>query len=178
MSENPRQRIVVVGGGFGGLLVVRGLGRVDAAVTLVDRRNHHLFQPLLYQVATGGLSPANIAAPLRSLVKHQQNTRVLLAEVAGFDLDDRQVQLRDGSNLPCDQLVVATGAGQSYFGQDEWETQAPGLKSLEDATRIRRRVLPEQTHIQPLEHSPSSIPHPELGEDARDMVLRRPFGQR
>lgn len=133
-------RVVVVGGGFGGLLAARSLRRSPVEVTLVDRSNHHLFQPLLYQVATGGLSPANIATPLRALVKRQRNTHVRLGQVTGFDLEERRVLLRDGE-LSYDSLIVAAGAGQSYFGHSEWQRHAPGLKSLEDATRIRRRVL-------------------------------------
>lgn len=138
LPDSPR--IVVLGGGFGGLLTARGLGRAAARVTLIDRRNHHLFQPLLYQVATGGLSPANIAAPLRSLVQGQANTEVLLHEVLGFDAD-RRVVICQGAEIPYDYLVVSTGAGQSYFGHPEWASAAPGLKTLEDATRIRRDVL-------------------------------------
>ena len=139
MSERPH--VVVVGGGFGGLCTARALGRADVDVTLVDRRNHHLFQPLLYQVATGGLSPANIAAPLRALVKKQANTRVLLAKVVGIDAEAKSLQLENGDSLSYDYLVVATGAGQSYFGNDHWQRFAPGLKTLDDATRIRRGVL-------------------------------------
>ena len=139
LPDSPR--IVVLGGGFGGLLTTRGLGRVPARVTLIDRRNHHLFQPLLYQVATGGLSPANIAAPLRSLVQNQANTEVLLHEVVGFDAERRRVLCQGAAEIPYDYLVVATGAGQSYFGHPEWASAAPGLKTLEDATRIRRDVL-------------------------------------
>ena len=135
-----KHRVVVVGGGFGGLCAARDLARAPVEVTLVDRRNHHLFQPLLYQVATGGLSPANIAAPLRALVKSQKNARVRLGEVVGFDLEGQRVLLERGE-LAYDSLVVAAGAGQSYFGHREWGLTAPGLKSLEDATRIRRRVL-------------------------------------
>lgn len=135
-----RHHVVIVGGGFGGLCAVRALRRAPVRVTIADRRNHHLFQPLLYQVATGGLSPANIAAPLRSLVKSQSNTSVHLGEVTGFDLGEQRVYLRRGT-LPYDSLIVASGAGQSYFGHPEWEEVAPGLKTLDDATRIRRRVL-------------------------------------
>jgi NADH dehydrogenase len=135
-----RPRVVIVGGGFGGLYAARALRRSEADVTLVDRRNFHLFQPLLYQVATGALSPANIAAPLRSIVKRQRNTRVLLAEVRGFDLA-RRAALTDAGEIPYDVLVVATGATHAYFGHDAWERWAPGLKTLEDATEIRRRVL-------------------------------------
>lgn len=131
---------MIVGGGFGGLCAARSLRRAPVRVTLVDRRNHHLFQPLLYQVATGGLSPANIAVPLRALLKRQANAQVLLAEVTGFDLQEQRVLLRD-SAMPFDSLIVAAGAGVSYFGRPEWENAAPGLKTLDDATRIRRRVL-------------------------------------
>ncbi|MEO8054529.1 MAG: NAD(P)/FAD-dependent oxidoreductase [Acidobacteriota bacterium] len=135
-----RLRIVIVGGGFGGLYTARSLGSADADVTLVDRRNFHLFQPLLYQVATGALSPANIAAPLRSVVKRQRNTRVLLADVRGFDLD-RRMALTEAGEVPYDLLVVATGAAHAYFGHPEWERWAPGLKTIEDATEMRRRIL-------------------------------------
>lgn len=136
-----KHHVVIIGGGFGGLCAARSLHRAPVRVTLIDRRNHHLFQPLLYQVATGGLSPANIAAPLRALVKRQRNTTVRLGEVMGFDLGAHLVYFGDGSSLHYDTLIVATGAGQSYFGNDEWKGLAPGLKTLEDATRIRRRVL-------------------------------------
>jgi NADH dehydrogenase len=135
-----RLRVVIVGGGFGGLYATRALRHAAADVTLVDRRNFHLFQPLLYQVATGALSPANIAAPLRSIVKRQRNTRVLLACVSGFDLKRRTV-LTDAGEIPYDVLVVATGATHAYFGHDAWERWAPGLKTIEDATEIRRRIL-------------------------------------
>jgi NADH:ubiquinone reductase (H+-translocating) len=135
-----RQRVVIVGGGFGGLHAARSLRKADVDVTLVDRRNFHLFQPLLYQVATGGLSPGNIAAPLRSILKHQQNCRVWLGDVTGFDLAGKRVLLTDGE-LSYDTLIVAAGARTSYFGQDAWAEQAPGLKSIEDALTIRQRVL-------------------------------------
>jgi NADH:ubiquinone reductase (H+-translocating) len=133
-------RVVIVGGGFGGLYAARALGRAAVDVVLVDRRNHHLFQPLLYQVATGSLSPANIAAPLRSLVRKQKNTRVLLAEVRAVDSDERMVVLDEGQ-VPYDSLILAAGSSHSYFGHDEWAELAPGLKSLDDATEIRRRIL-------------------------------------
>lgn len=135
-----KHRVVIVGGGFGGLYAAISLRRAAVDVTLIDRRNFHLFQPLLYQVATGGLSPANIAAPLRAALRRQKNARVLLAEVTGFDLANRQVILRDGL-VPYDSLIVATGARHHYFGHPEWEKDAPGLKTIEDATEIRRRVL-------------------------------------
>jgi NADH dehydrogenase len=134
-------RVVIVGGGFAGLYAAQHLARVPVQVTLVDKRNFHLFQPLLYQVATGGLSPANIAAPLRAVLRGQRRTRVLLGEVTGFDGAARHVLLADATRLPWDHLIVAAGAGHHYFGHPEWEQRAPGLKTVEDATEIRRRVL-------------------------------------
>jgi NADH dehydrogenase len=137
---NSSHRVVIVGGGFGGLYAAQALNKVPVRVTLIDRRNFHLFQPLLYQVATGGLSPANIAAPLRAVLKRQKNTHVLLGEVVGFDLDRRLVLLKDGSE-PYDSLIVATGSHHHYFGHPEWGRHAPGLKSIEDATAMRRLIL-------------------------------------
>lgn len=133
-------RVVIIGGGFGGLHAARMLARAPVEVTLVDRRNFHLFQPLLYQVATGGLSPANIAAPLRSIFRRQRNVKVLLGEVTDIDLDARRVVMQEGQ-LPYDSLIVATGSHQSYFGHDRWRELAPPLKTIEDATEIRSRVL-------------------------------------
>ncbi len=139
---NAEQRVVIIGGGFGGLYAARALRRAPVAVTLIDRHNHHLFQPLLYQVATGALSPANIAAPLRELLGRQKNTRVLMAEVMGIDVAARTLQLRDcPETIGYDTLVVATGSRFNYFGHDEWSDFAPGLKTIEDAVTIRRRVL-------------------------------------
>lgn len=135
-----RHRVVILGGGFGGLYAAQALKRAPVDVTLVDRRNFHLFQPLLYQVATGGLSPANIAAPLRAILKRQGNARVLLGEAVGLDPARRALLLADGE-LPYDTLIVATGASHHYFGRDEWAALAPGLKTVEDATEIRARVL-------------------------------------
>ncbi|HUN43041.1 MAG TPA: NAD(P)/FAD-dependent oxidoreductase [Acetobacteraceae bacterium] len=132
--------VVVVGGGFGGIATVRALRSTACRVTLVDRRNHYLFQPLLYQVATAALSPADIAIPIRSVVRGQQNATVRLGEVVGVDGASRQVVLADG-RIPFDYLVIATGAQHSYFGRDEWSSHAPGLKSIEDATAIRSRML-------------------------------------
>ena len=141
MSEGePRHRVVIVGGGFGGLAAARALKRSPVEVTLIDKRNFHLFQPLLYQVATGALSPANISAPLRWILRRQKNARVLLGEVVDIDVQGRQVVLEDRS-VPFDSLIVAAGARHSYFGADEWEPFAPGLKTVEDATDIRRRLL-------------------------------------
>ncbi len=142
MSDGvSKHKVVIIGGGFGGLLTAQGLDKQPVDVTMIDRRNFHLFQPLLYQVATGGLSPANIASPLRGILRRQRNTRVLLGEVTGFDLATKQVQLKDGAAIPFDSLVVATGSTHHYFGHDNWEQFAPGLKTIEDATEIRRRVL-------------------------------------
>lgn len=132
--------MVIVGGGFGGLYAARALKRAPVDVTLLDRRNFHLFQPLLYQVATGGLSPANIAAPLRGVLKRQKNARVLLGEALDFDVAAREVVF-NGGRLAYDYLIVATGGRHHYFGHPEWETAAPGLKTIEDATEIRRRIL-------------------------------------
>ncbi|MFO0928627.1 MAG: NAD(P)/FAD-dependent oxidoreductase [Gemmataceae bacterium] len=137
---STRHRVVIVGGGFGGLYAARALRKAPVDVTLIDRRNFHLFQPLLYQVATGGLSPANIAAPLRAVLRRQRNTSVLLGTVVDFDLARREVILTDGT-VPYDSLIVATGSWHHYFGHPEWERFAPGLKTVEDATAIRRKVL-------------------------------------
>jgi NADH dehydrogenase len=135
-------RVVIVGGGFGGLYCAKELGNNSAvSVTLIDRRNFHLFQPLLYQVATGGLSPANIAAPLRSILRNKKNVRCVMAEVTGFDPAAKAVLTADGDRIPYDTLVLATGSTHHYFGHDHWETLAPGLKTIEDATEIRQRVL-------------------------------------
>jgi NADH dehydrogenase len=133
--------VLVLGGGFGGLYAAKSLRDAPVRVTVVDRRNHHLFQPMLYQVATAGLNPSDIASPIRSILRASKNTEVLLAEVDAIDVAARQVHFTDGAALSYDYLIVATGARHSYFGHDEWEPLAPGLKSLEDALEIRRRVL-------------------------------------
>ncbi|MFL5494092.1 MAG: NAD(P)/FAD-dependent oxidoreductase [Gemmatimonadales bacterium] len=133
--------VVILGGGFAGLYAAKALSKAPVRVTLVDRRNHHLFQPMLYQVATAGLNPSDIASPIRSILRRSRNTEVLLAEVDAVDTTARRVHLTDGDTLTYDYLLVATGAHHSYFGHDEWEPLAPGLKSLEDALEIRRRVL-------------------------------------
>lgn len=135
-----QHRVVIVGGGFAGLTAAQKLRHAPVQVTLIDRCNYHLFQPLLYQVATGSLSPANIAAPLRNILKRQKNTQVLLAEVIGVDTVNHRVVLSDGS-VDYDTLIVATGASHQYFGHDNWEKFAPGLKTIEDATHMRRRIL-------------------------------------
>jgi NADH dehydrogenase len=134
------ERIIILGGGFGGLYAAKALRYAPVDVTLVDRRNFHLFQPLLYQVATGSLSPGEIAAPLRALLRKQKNTRVLLDEAVYLDPHKRILTLRTGA-LPYDTLIIATGARNHYFGNTTWEATAPGLKSIEDATRIRQKIL-------------------------------------
>lgn len=133
-------RVVIIGGGFAGLSAARALAGADVSIHLIDRRNHHLFQPLLYQVATAGLNPADIANPIRRILRRQKNVQVLLAEARSFDLPAQSVGLDEGS-LNFDFLIVATGARHSYFGHDEWAAQAPGLKSIGDALEIRRRIL-------------------------------------
>src|SRR5580658_8843950 len=133
-------RVVILGGGFGGLGAAHTLKNAPLEVTLLDRCNYHLFQPLLYQVATGSLSPANIASPLRQILRRQKNTKVLLAEAVDINTTNRRVILSDGE-VPYDTLIVATGSTHQYFGHDEWEQFAPGLKTVEDATAMRRRIL-------------------------------------
>ena len=141
MTTGHKPRIVIVGGGFAGLWATRAMAKDAVQITLVDRANHHLFQPLLYQVATAGLSAPDIAAPLRHILRDQANAEVRMAEVTGIDLAARQVTLAEGPPLPYDQLLVAAGATHAYFGRDEWAAHAPGLKTLDDALLIRRRIL-------------------------------------
>jgi len=138
MANSPR--VVIIGGGFGELYATQCLRNVPVDVTLIDRRNFHLFQPLLYQVATGWLSPANIAATLRATLSRQRNTHVRLAEAMSIDVDTHRVLLLNGS-LTYDTLIVATGSRHHYFGNDHWEAFAPALKTVEDATEIRRRIF-------------------------------------
>jgi NADH dehydrogenase len=140
MTSERRPQVVIVGGGFGGLYAAKALRRAPVDVTLLDRRNHHLFQPLLYQVATAALSPSDIAAPIRRVLRRQRNCRVLLAEVTGIDVARKCVRLADG-DVPYDFCIVATGATHSYFGHPEYERLAPALKTVEDALEMRRRVL-------------------------------------
>jgi len=141
MASDPPPHVVIVGGGFGGLYAAKRLRRAGVRITVIDRRNHHLFQPLLYQVAMAGLSPGDIAYPIRSILRRQDNTRVLLAKVSAVELATRTVRTEDGDAVPYDYLILAPGVHHSYFGHEEWEPFAPGLKSLEDALEIRRRVL-------------------------------------
>ena len=133
--------VVIIGGGFGGLSAAKTLRNADVRVTLIDRRNHHVFQPLLYQVATATLSPGDIAAPIRWILRRASNVRVLLADAARIDVSARRVELTDGTSLDYDWLIVATGSSHAYFGHPDWEPNAPGLKTLEDAIAIRRRIL-------------------------------------
>jgi len=139
MSDKPK--VVIIGGGFGGLWAAQALAKLPVEVTLIDRKNHHVFQPLLYQVATAVLSPGEIAQPIRRILHRNKNIEVILGEAVGFDKDRQVVKLSDGSEAAYDYLIVAAGARHAYFGRDEWETAAPGLKTLEDAVEIRRRVL-------------------------------------
>lgn len=141
MPHAQRPHVLIVGCGFGGLEAARALRHASVDVTVIDRSNHHLFQPLLYQVATGGLSAPSIAAPARSLFRRQRNATTLLGEVVGIDAAGQRVALADGSQLSFDHLIVAAGATHSYFGHDDWAAHAPGLKSLDDAFEIRRRLL-------------------------------------
>src|SRR5262245_22434079 len=136
----PRPRVVIAGAGFGGLSAAQALARAPVDVTIVDRNNYHLFQPLLYQVATAALSPAQIATPIRSILRRQRNADVLMAEVARVDVAGRELVLDRGA-LPFDFLVLATGSRPVYFGHDSWARHAPGLKSIEDALHIRRSIL-------------------------------------
>jgi len=132
---------VIVGAGFGGLHAAKALAKTPVDVTVIDRRNHHTFQPLLYQVALAVLSPASIAQPIRTILRRQSNSEVLMDEVTGIDIEKRQVALNSGAIESYDYLVLATGARHDYFGKDEWEATAPGLKKIDDATAIRRRIL-------------------------------------
>jgi NADH dehydrogenase len=139
-TQQASHRVVIVGAGFGGLNAAEKLARAPVQITIIDRKNHHTFQPLLYQVATAGLSPGEITAPIRSIVSHHKNVEVLLAEVTGFDLERRVVKTND-EEIGYDSLIIAAGASHAYFGHDEWQALAPGLKTIEDAIEIRRRVL-------------------------------------
>lgn len=140
-DEKRRSRVVILGGGFGGLSAALGLRHADVDVILIDRRNHHLFQPLLYQVATAALSPAQIAQPIRTILRRLRNIEIILDEVTGINLELRHVMTPEAGPIAFDYLIIATGASHAYFGHDEWQGAAPGLKSLDDATAIRRRIL-------------------------------------
>jgi NADH dehydrogenase len=141
VRRGTRPRVLIIGGGFAGLHAAKGLAKLPVDVTLIDRRNHHTFQPLLYQVALAVLSPANIAQPIRTIFRDQSNIEVLMDEALSFDLDARRVHMKSGAVMQYDYLIVATGSTHSYFGRDDWAPLAPGLKTVEDATEVRRRVL-------------------------------------
>jgi NADH:ubiquinone reductase (H+-translocating) len=162
-ASPARARIVIIGCGFGGLEATKALRHADVDITVVDRQNHHLFQPLLYQVATAGLTAPAIAEPIRRIFRRQSNVTVLMAEVTGLDAKARTVQLGDGQTLPYDHLIVAAGATHSYFGRDDWAAHAPGLKTLEDAFVIRRQMLMAYEEAESL---PASAPTAE-----RDALL-------
>lgn len=136
-----KHKVVILGGGFGGMYAAQALKRAPLDITVIDRRNFHLFQPLLYQVATGSLSPGEIAAPIRAVLNNQKNTTVLLGEAVDIDPAAKRISLKDGAAIPYDSLIVATGSQGSYFGHDEWKTWAPGLKTIEDATTVRHKIL-------------------------------------
>jgi NADH dehydrogenase len=140
-AKPGRPHVVIIGGGFGGLYAAQQLGRAPVDVTLIDKRNFHLFQPLLYQVATGGLSPGDIASPLRGVLSRQKNTRVLMEEVVDVDPQSKTITLKDDGTLAYDTLIVATGMSHFYFGRDDWADIAPGLKTVEDALEVRRRIF-------------------------------------
>src|SRR5579871_6917108 len=139
-KSSVRRRVVIVGGGFAGINAAQILGSLPVDVTLVDRKNYHTFQPLLYQVALAVLSPADIAQPIRSILREYNNIEVLMDEVIGFDLDHRLVHIKTRADLSYDYLILASGSTHSYFGHDQWSSLAPGLKTIEDATEVRRRV--------------------------------------
>ena len=151
--SDARPRVLIVGGGFAGLWATRALARVAVDITLVDRANHHLFQPLLYQVATAGLSAGDIAAPLRHILRDQRNVAVRMAEVIAIDTAARSVHCADGAALAYDYLLVASGAAHAYFGHDEWAAHAPGLKTLDDALEMRRRILLAFEHAEVAEEA-------------------------
>src|SRR6266481_6563923 len=136
-----KSKVIIIGGGFGGLSAAQALKSAPVDVTLIDRRNYHLFQPLLYQVATGSLSPGEVAAPLRGVLGRQRNTRVLLGEMLDIDPKGRRVLLADGTSLDYDALIIAVGSQTSYFGHDAWKQWAPGLKSIDEAVNVRHKIL-------------------------------------
>ncbi|WP_121967910.1 NAD(P)/FAD-dependent oxidoreductase [Leptolyngbya sp. BC1307] len=140
-SEQTLHHVVIVGGGFGGLYAAKALGKAAVKVTLIDKRNFHLFQPLLYQVATGGLSAGDISSPLRAILSKQKNVQVLMGEVTGIEAAAQQVRLKNGEIVSYDSLIVATGSSHHYFGKDEWSAIAPGMKTIEDALEVRRRIF-------------------------------------
>ena len=141
VQPNSPHHVVIIGGGFGGLYAAKALGQASVQVTLIDKRNFHLFQPLLYQVATGGLSAGDISSPLRAVLSRQKNVKVLMGEVTHIDADQQQVKLKNDELVNYDSLIVATGVSHHYFGKDEWADIAPGMKTIEDALEVRRRIF-------------------------------------
>jgi NADH dehydrogenase len=141
MTATGKPRVIIVGAGFGGLSAAKTLKHADVEITIVDKHNYHLFQPLLYQVATASLSPAEVAQPIRSILRDQPNVRVLLDEVTGVDTAAKNVRTAGGQVLGYEHLIIATGARHSYFGKDHWEEVAPGIKTVDDATRVRAKIL-------------------------------------
>ncbi len=158
-SRPTRPRVVIVGGGFGGLRAARVLGRAAVDVTVIDRANHHLFQPLLYQVATAVLAPSDIASPIRFLLRRFRNVRVLLGEVVAVDPDAHLVRMDDGEVLPYEYLLLAAGSRHAYFGHDAWEPIAPGLKTIDDALAIRRRFLMAFEEAEKIESAAAREPY-------------------
>ncbi len=154
-----KSKVIIIGGGFGGLSAAQALKSAPVDVTLIDRRNYHLFQPLLYQVATGSLSPGEVAAPLRGVLGRQKNTRVLLGEVEDIDPVAKRVLLADGASFEYDFLIVAAGSQTSYYGHDEWQKWAPGLKSVEEATILRHKILYAFEVAERLDRTPLSGAH-------------------
>ncbi|MEO0350306.1 MAG: FAD-dependent oxidoreductase, partial [Cyanobacteria bacterium P01_A01_bin.15] len=140
-QQNSLHHVVIVGGGFAGLYAAKSLGKAPVRVTLIDKRNFHLFQPLLYQVATGGLSAGDISSPLRAVLSRQKNVKVLMGEVVEIDPDARRVTLKRNETVPYDSLILATGSSHHYFGNDHWSDIAPGMKTIEDALEVRRRIF-------------------------------------
>src|SRR5947209_4993395 len=160
IAASPGPRVLIIGAGFAGINAARALRHADVQIVIVDKKNHHTFQPLLYQVALAVLSPAEIASPVRTILRGQQNAEILMGDVVGFDLDQRIAKLKNGNTIPYDYLVLASGSTHSYFGKDEWEPFAPGLKTVEDAIEIRRRILLafELAEKQVVEHDPTPTP--------------------
>jgi NADH:ubiquinone reductase (H+-translocating) len=158
MNKNYRPRVVIIGAGFGGLSAAKALRHAPFEVIVIDRHNYHLFQPLLYQVATAALSPSDIASPTRSILRYQKNATVMLGRVSHVDLERKQINV-DETRIQFDHLIVATGAEQSYFGHDQWAACAPGLKSIDDATYLRARIL---LAFERAESEPSAIERRQL----------------
>src|SRR5882757_1623749 len=165
-------RVLILGGGFAGLVAAQTLERADVDITLLDKRNFHLFQPLLYQVATGSLSPAEIAAPIRAVLSRQKNVEVLLGEAVDIDPQAKKVLLADGDSFPYDTLIIATGSQTSYYGNDEWRENAPSLKSVEEATRMRHNLLYAFERAERAETDAEERAWPTIGSGGADATGR------